>query len=47
MNATRPHWQLVNIGSGNVLVQSGNKLLHEAMLTKFCDSIWHHLETMS
>ena len=25
MDATRPHWWLVNIGSGNGLVPSGNK----------------------
>ena len=32
-NATTPHWSLVNIGSGNGLVPSGNKPLPEPMLT--------------
>ena len=35
MNATRPHWWLVNIGSGNGLVPIGTKPLPEPMLTKF------------
>ena len=43
----RPHWSLVNIGSGNGLIPSGNKLLPEPMLTKFYDVIWHHLATMT
>ena len=34
MNATRPYWWLVNIGSGNGLVPSGNKPLPEPMLTQ-------------
>ena len=34
MNATRPYWWSVNIGSGNGLVPSGNKPLPEPMLTK-------------
>ena len=42
MNATRPHWWSVNLGSGNGLVPSGNKPLPEPMLTKFYDIIWHH-----
>ena len=33
VNATTPHWSLVNIGSGNGLVPSGNKPLPESMLT--------------
>ena len=36
MNATTPHWSLVNIGSGNGLVPSGNKPLPEPMLTQIC-----------
>ena len=40
VNATRPHWLLVNIiGSGNRSAPSGNKLLHGPMLTKFFDAI--------
>ena len=34
MNATTPNWSLVNIGSGNGLVPSGNKPLPEPMLTQ-------------
>ena len=37
------YWYYINIGSGNVLVPSGNKLLPEAMFTQFCDAIWRHL----
>ena len=33
VNATNPHWSLVNIGSGNGLVPSGNKPIPEPMLT--------------
>ena len=33
VNATTPHWSLVNIGSCNGLVPSGNKPLPEPMLT--------------
>ena len=33
MNATSPHWSLVNIGSGDGLVPSGSKALSEPMLT--------------
>ena len=33
VNATTPHWLLVNIGSVNGLVLSGNKPLPEPMLT--------------
>ena len=34
MNATRPYWEKVNIGSGNGLVPPGNKPLAEPMLTQ-------------
>ena len=34
MNATRPYWWWVNIGSGNGLVPSDNKPLPEPMLTQ-------------
>ena len=40
MNITRPYWWLVNIGSGNGLVLSGNKPLPERILTQV---IWHHI----
>ena len=33
VNATTPHWSLVNIGSGNGLVPSGNKPLPEPIMT--------------
>ena len=33
VNATAPHWSLINIGSGNGLVPSGNKQLPKPMLT--------------
>ena len=33
LETTRPHWGKVNIGSGNGLVQLGNKPLSEPMLT--------------
>ena len=36
MNATKPHWWLVNIGSGNGLMSSGNKPLPEPTLTQIC-----------
>ena len=39
---TRPHWWLLNIGSGKGLVPSGNKPLPEPMLTKFYDTRWQH-----
>ena len=32
-------WWYVNIGSGNSLIPSGNKLLPEI---KFYEEIWHH-----
>ena len=40
--ATGHIWWLVNIGSGNGLVVSGNKPLPEPMLTKCYDAIWRH-----
>ena len=33
-HATEPYWLLVNIGSGNGLVPSGNKPLPDPMLTQ-------------
>ena len=39
------HWtelMLVNIGSGNGLVLSGNKPLPEPMLTQIYVAIWRH-----
>ena len=33
VNATKPHWSLVNLGSDNGLVPSGNKPLPELVLT--------------
>ena len=47
MNATRPYWWYVNIGSGNGLVPPGNKPLPESMLTQIYDAKWHHQATMS
>ena len=38
----KTHWLLVNIGSGNGLVLSGNKPLPEPMLTRICVTIWCH-----
>ena len=40
VNATTPHWLLVKIGSGNGLVPSGNKPLHEPMLTQIFVAMW-------
>ena len=34
LNATRPHWWLVNTGSSDVLVSYGNNQLPESMLTQ-------------
>ena len=42
VNATRPYWWLVNIGSGNGLVPSGNKPLSEPMLTQIYVAKWRH-----
>ena len=39
---TTPHWSLVNNGSGNDLVPSSNKPLHEPMLTQISGAIWRH-----
>ena len=39
MNATKPQWWLVTIGSGNGLMPSGNKPLPEPVLTQICDHI--------
>ena len=41
VNATIPLWSLVNIGSGNGLVPSGNKPLPEPMLTQIYVTKWH------
>ena len=40
VNATELHWWEVNIGSGNGLVLSGNKLLLKPMLIQVYVSIW-------
>ena len=42
VNATRPDWWQVNIGSGNGLVPSGKKPLPEPMLTQISVAIWRH-----
>ena len=42
VNATTPYWSLVNIGSGNGLVPSGNKPLLEPMVTQISVTIWCH-----
>ena len=42
MNAPRPYWWWVNIGSDNGLVPSGNKPLPEPILTQIYISKWHH-----
>ena len=42
MNITGPYLKLVNIGSGNVLVPSGNKPLPEPMLTQIYVAIRRH-----
>ena len=39
---TASHWSLVNNGSGNGLVLSSNKPLHEPMLTQISGAIWRH-----
>ena len=39
---TTPHWSLVNNGSGNGLVPSSNKPLHEPMFTQISGAIWRH-----
>ena len=40
VNATSPHWWLVNVGSRNSLVLSGSKPLPEPMLTPSHVAIW-------
>ena len=47
MNATGIYWWLVNIGSGNDWVLSGNMPLPVPMLTKNYVAIWHHKATIS
>ena len=48
MSSAAPYWRLVNIGSGNGLLPSGNRPLpHEPMLTTFYVGIWQHWATMS
>ena len=42
MNAIRPYWWEVNIGSGNGLVLLGNKPLPESMLTQIYVAKWRH-----
>ena len=42
MNVIALHWRSVNIGSGNGLVPSGNKLLPEPMLTQISVAMWRH-----
>ena len=39
---TTPHWSLVNNDSGNGLVPSSNKPLHEPMFTQISGAIWRH-----
>ena len=39
---TKPNWWKVNIGSGNGLAQSGNKLLPGPMLTQIYVAIWYN-----
>ena len=45
-NVTEPYWWLVNIGSGNGLVQSGNKPLPEPMLTQISLTIWSQMTAL-
>ena len=47
MDATKPHWRSVDIGSGNGLVPSGNMPLTGLMLIQFYVIIWRHQGTMS
>ena len=42
VNAARPYWWLVNIGSGNGMVPSGSKPLPEPMLTRIYVNTWRH-----
>ena len=43
MSATTPDWRVVNIGSNNGMVQSGNRPLPEPMLTQIYVPIWRYL----
>ena len=45
VNATRPGWWLINIGSGDRLVSSSNKPLPKPMLTQIYVTIWIHWQT--
>ena len=45
--ATRPHRWLINIGSGNGLVPSGNGPLLGMMFTQIYATMWRHWTTMS
>ena len=47
MNITEPHWWWINIGSDNGLVPSGNKPIHEPMLTQVFIALWYHQATVS
>ena len=47
VNATEHLVWLVDIGSDNSLMSSGNKPLREPMLTQICVAIWCHYATMS
>ena len=47
VNGTRPNWWLVNIGSGNGLVLSGNKSLRKPMMTQIYVAIWCPYAIMS
>ena len=47
VNATRLRWWLVNTGSGNGLVPSGNKTLPEPILTRSYVALCSHWATMS
>ena len=47
MTAMGLYLWLVNIGSGNGLVSSGNKPLPGPMLTQFYVAIWRRKATMS
>ena len=47
VNATRSRWIVVNIGTSNGLVLSGNKLLSEPKLTQISVLIWHQYTTVS
>ena len=47
VNATRPNWWSVNIGSDNGLMPSGTKPLSEPMLTQVYEAKWCHKDTMT